>query len=553
MRSNYQKIDYDPRFLKGLKHQAKFYGNRQIRKQSRDLMIVYDLDTKGYATSQHWMRWGANIALFLSVSVGLSSLAWALAHTKDFFQLRENVPPLNAITLPGFNNLIDWQPKTVEIQLPPPQPDNLDTLLSTKPFSPALDQSQLTGFTKNASATQSLHTQQPDSTDPNELQSILHQDPSWLSVTVQSGDSLSTIFDRHGLSSSELEQIVNLDKTSRSLKNLHPGQVIHIKTGDNGSILGLMKEMDLTHELRIMRADAKENTFVSSVHERQLENKTATLTGHIRTSLFDDGRKAGLSFDLINQLTTIFAWDVDFALNLQPGDRFAVCYEIFSYQDEEVKTGDILAAEFINDGKVYRAVRFTDPQGQHEYYTPEGNSLQKAFIRTPVKIGYVTSHFDPNRLHPILNKIKSHNGVDYSAPVGTPVYATGRGSVEFVGRKNGYGKTIIIDHGETYSTLYAHLSGFAEGLKKGQHVSQGQEIGYVGATGLATGPHLHYEFRIDGEHKNPLTVKLPNSMPIPEEYRAAFQQQVTPLLAQINQLNPVAQADETTAITHHPE
>lgn len=545
MRSNHPIIDYDPRLLAGVQtlSQNSSFPHGGLRK-------VFHPGDKPRTYYQSVIAGLNHLVLFLSISVGLSSLAWALTHSKEFLEpFRADLSPLTQLALPGFNGMIDWQPKVVDIALPPASEKT--PIKAILPPPELLTESSPTEIAPPQEEDEALPHSEATAKTPLEkksLAAILREDASWLSVTVQSGDSLSTIFNRHGLSSGELHQIVSLDQISRDLKNLRPGQVIHIKPGENGSILGLMKEVDVSHELHITRADSRELPFVGSVRERRLTPGHATISGTIRSSLFDDGRKAGLTYDLIDQLVTIFGWDIDFALNIQPGDHFAVHYETFSYQGEEVKTGEILAAEFVNDGNVYRAVRYTDPDDHVAYYTPKGHSLQKAFLRTPVKIGYVTSHFNPKRMHPILNRIKAHKGVDYGAPVGTPIYATGRGVIDFKGRQRGYGKTVVIKHGDQYSTLYAHLSRFADGLKKGMKVDQGQEIGYVGATGLATGPHLHYEFRINGVHKNPLTVELPKAFPIPAEYFADFQAQSAPMLARLEPSHQLARAEASTIL-----
>lgn len=228
-----------------------------------------------------------------------------------------------------------------------------------------------------------------------------------------------------------------------------------------------------------------------------------------------------------------FQWDIDFATDVRPGDSFSIIYDEFYIRGEKVKTGDIVAAEFINRGKKYRAVRYEDPKGNIDYYTPDGHSLKRRFSRTPVKFSRISSHFTLKRWHPILHRFKKHTGVDYAAPTGTPVKATSNGRVEFVGVKGGYGNAVILQHGQHYSTLYGHLKNFAKHLKKNQRIKQGQVIGYVGMTGLATGPHLHYEFRIDGKHRNPLTVKLPQGYPVPKKYREDFRKQTQKTIAKL--------------------
>ena len=233
------------------------------------------------------------------------------------------------------------------------------------------------------------------------------------------------------------------------------------------------------------------------------------------------------------ELAGIFGWDVDFALDIREGDQFAVLYEQLYLDGERIGTGNILAAEFTNQGKIHRAVRYTDPQGHTDYYAPDGHSMRKTFLRTPVAFSRISSRFNLARKHPILNRIRAHKGVDYAASRGTPITATGNGKIDWLGKKGGYGNTIVIQHGSKYSTLYAHLNSYGRGLKKGSRVRQGQIIGYVGSSGLASGPHLHYEFRVDGVHRNPLTVKLPNAAPLPAKYRDQFKLASSNLLAQL--------------------
>lgn len=258
----------------------------------------------------------------------------------------------------------------------------------------------------------------------------------------------------------------------------------------------------------------------------------ASVQGTIITTLSDAARKARLSEDLTTQLTQIFAWDIDFATNLQPGDKFTVIYERGGFNGAD----DIVAAEFTNRGRTYRAVRYIDKDGFANYYTPEGHVLQKAFLSTPVDYARISSHFSMARRHPVLNRIRAHKGVDYAARTGTPVKATGHGQIAFLGRKGGYGQVIIIQHGDRYETVYAHLSGYKHGLAEGSTVRQGDIIGYVGQTGLATGPHLHYEFRIDGVHQNPLTAQMKNSIPVRQTELAEFKTQTQAPLAKLNMI-----------------
>ncbi|TRW95818.1 peptidoglycan DD-metalloendopeptidase family protein [Candidatus Methylobacter oryzae] len=269
--------------------------------------------------------------------------------------------------------------------------------------------------------------------------------------------------------------------------------------------------------------------------DRPQPKKINTAHVSIETSLFLDGLEADLSKELILQLTEIFAWDIDFATNLRPGDEFTVVYGKKMVGGKETDIDEIIAAEFINQGRPYTAVRYVDESGIASYYTPDGQSMQRAFLSAPVDFIKISSPFDMHRKHPILNRIRAHKGIDYAARTGTPVKTTGDGIVTFCGRNGAYGQVVIIEHNDHYETLYAHLSDFKKGLTVGDHVKQGDVIGYVGQSGLATGPHLHYEFHVDGIYRDPETVKIPHSMPISNELLADFKAQTQTFVAQLNQ------------------
>ncbi len=237
------------------------------------------------------------------------------------------------------------------------------------------------------------------------------------------------------------------------------------------------------------------------------------------------------------ELANIFGWDIDFALEIRAGDQFTVVYQEDYLDGRKLRDGPILAAEFVNQGRTYRAVRYVDKNGHADYFTPDGKSVRKAFLRTPVKIARISSRFNLRRKHPILNRIRAHKGVDYAAPKGTPIRASGDGRISYRGRKGGYGKTVIIEHGGGISTLYGHMSRYARKKRTGTRVKQGDIIGYIGKTGLASGNHLHYEFRVNGVHRNPLTVKLPAAKPIARNLKADFERQIQPLIAQLDALS----------------
>jgi murein DD-endopeptidase MepM/ murein hydrolase activator NlpD len=255
--------------------------------------------------------------------------------------------------------------------------------------------------------------------------------------------------------------------------------------------------------------------------------------GVIEHSLFVAGQKAGLNDDLTMRIAQIFQWDIDFVLDIRKGDSFHVLFEELYVDDEFVGFGDILAAEFSNRNTVHRAVRYTAPDGHTDFYSPDGSSMRKAFLRAPVDFRRISSDFNLRRIHPLHKRSMPHRGIDYAAPTGTPVLASGEGRVRMASRTAANGNFVVLQHGEQFQTKYLHLSRFGKGIRSGARVRQGQIIGYVGATGWATGPHLHYEFLVNGTHKNPRTVPLPKANPVPKDERSRFMQQATPLLAML--------------------
>ena len=246
------------------------------------------------------------------------------------------------------------------------------------------------------------------------------------------------------------------------------------------------------------------------------------------------GRDAMVEDKLIMELASIFGWDIDFVLDIRENDSFKMLYEEMFLDGEKIGTGNILAAEFTNKKKTYTAVRYVDAKGDAQYFAPNGDTMRKEFLRTPIEFARISSHFNLRRKHPILNKIRAHKGTDYAAPRGTPIRSAGDGKVVFAGVKGGYGKTIIIQHGQSYRTLYAHLKGYRKGIRVGKRVKQGQTIGYVGSSGLATGPHLHYEFHVNGRVRNPVTVKLPKAKAVAKAERPRFEKQIAPLVEQLS-------------------
>lgn len=356
-------------------------------------------------------------------------------------------------------------------------------------------------------------------------------------LTVQSGDTLDELFLKNDLSRGDLGQILKIKEARQALSMLRPGDTVRVAHTD-GVVSELRRELDEVRTLKVLRDSEADVGFVTRVIEKPVEIRMQHAKGQIDSSLFLSARDAGITDTLIMNLAGIFAWDIDFVLDIRRGDSFTMVYEEIWQDGHFVRNGEILAAEFQNDGDTFRAVRYADPDGNTGYFTPEGLNVKKAFLRAPIAFTpRVTSNFNPRRRHPVHKKVRPHRGVDYGAPKGTPIKAAGDGKVIFRGRKGGYGNVVILQHGGNITTLYAHMSKFARKARNGSRVKQGQVIGYVGRTGTATGNHLHYEYRVSGVHRNPRTVKLPQALPVPKKYKTDFVASTKPL---INHLTAVA-------------
>ena len=361
----------------------------------------------------------------------------------------------------------------------------------------------------------------------------------WREFTVKSGDNLARLFKRASIKPQQLDELMKSGDEVKTLKKIFPKDTIRVLTDDNGQLQALRYDIDHKSYLMVER---EQGALKAKTYNHEIETRHTHASGVIDSSLFLAAQDAGISQNVIMELANIFGWDIDFVLDIRKGDSFTLLYEELYREGEKISDGNILAAEFINNDKAYRAVRYTNPQtNRSEYFTPDGKSMRKAFLRTPVNFTRISSRFTVNRYHPVLHKFRSHKGVDYAAKRGTPIQAAGDGKVIFKGKKGGYGKVMIVQHGSKYTTLYAHLNSYNKKLKVGSKVKQGQTIAYVGSSGLATGPHLHYEFRVNGTHRNPLTVKLPISSPVPSRYMADFELSTTPLFSQLDLLTRTQQ------------
>lgn len=358
----------------------------------------------------------------------------------------------------------------------------------------------------------------------------LAQGLATIEVIVRANDTLDRIFRKFELSLTDLANLRALDSVRQLLDRLTPGEQLKLVHRE-GTLISLERDLSLTEKLQVQRDEAG---FRADIIAKPISIEPAVAQGTIESSLFEAANQAGLQDATVLKLAKLFGWDVDFVLDLRRGDQFTVSYERISQNGQYVQDGEILAARFVNQGHEYRAARYVAPDGAIGYYTPDGHSVEKAFLRAPLEFRRVSSRFSTGRYHPILNKVRAHRGVDYAAATGTPVQAAGAGRIRFRGQQGGYGNVMELDHGGGIVTVYGHLSRFASTAKAGARVKQGDVIGYVGMTGLATGPHLHYEYRVDGRYLDPQKIKLPDARPIDASLMADFLKQVAPRIAALN-------------------
>lgn len=363
--------------------------------------------------------------------------------------------------------------------------------------------------------------------------------PRKIKHKIQTNESLSSIFPLYAINTTTLEKITKANKIGSRFADLVVGKVLTIELDERYKLKRLVYKKDIMTTLIATRHG---DSFDVRMKVKPLNKRETLAKGVIQSSLSSDGQKAGLSQRIINKLADkIFAWDIDFNKDLRPDDKFTVIFEETLVEGQRLKTGEILAAEFVISGKSYSAIRYKDKKGKTDYYSPQGKNvvrkMRKTFLRSPIAFARISSHFNLRRKHPVLNRIRAHKGVDYAAKSGTPIKSTGMGKIIFRGRKGGYGNVVIVQHNKKYKSLYAHMSKFNNQYKLGNTVQQGAVVGYVGKTGLATGAHLHYEFLVNGVHKNPLTVKLPRTeVKENKVFLARFKKQTQPYIDQLNQI-----------------
>lgn len=365
---------------------------------------------------------------------------------------------------------------------------------------------------------------------------LVNTESAWHTYTVKRYDNPTNIFSqiRQAKILPDLKQI---EPIAAALKDMKMGTIVRAK-----SYKGKLEQLAFTpdHKNSFVVIPTESGDYKGSWQKKQFEVRQARATFSIKNGLFLDAKKVDVPNNIVRQVVTVFDWDIDFSHDVRVGDQVTVVFENIYHDGDLVGSQNLLAAEFINKGKIHRSIRHTTARGLTDYFTPTGREMKRAFIRTPVAHARVSSHFNPGRFHPILHKLRAHKGTDFAARRGTPIIATGDGEVKLIGKKGGYGNTIILKHREGYTTLYSHLSKFKKDLKKGQIVAQGDIIGYVGSSGLATGPHLHYEFRQRNIPANPLTVELPNSMSLTKKELVKFNIDAINMNLQLNVLHRLA-------------
>ncbi len=485
-----------------------------MRNDFRPYLSSHRLETRGKSPLKKGLVVISALILCVSVTYSFISGDDTPVTTNASTQVVNNV----SLAIPEIetdsDNTPNQLPNLVESEITPQQPDPV-----TSKIIPIPDKQPVPMQAGDVSIALALPQPKTSSVQHESESKPDQAEEKWLEETVTSGDSLARIFSRLGLSAKLLHRITNSSKEAKQLTNIRPGESIKIRLDKQGQLQELIYQRNPVEALHFT---PNGNDFQARIDIKQVEKRLGYLSGTIVSSFYLSAQKAGLSDALIMDLATIFGWDIDFALEIRKGDRFSVVYEEGFLNGNRHGNGRILAAEFVNRGKVYRAIRHEKENGDSDYYSPDGKSMRKAFLRAPVDFRRISSRFTKERYHPVLGKKRPHRGVDYAAATGTPIRAAGDGRVVFRGTKGGYGRTVIIKHGSQYTTLYAHMSRYRSKVKRGSRVKQGQTIGYVGKSGLATGPHLHYEFRVNGRHRNPLTVKLPASAPIEKRYKRQF-------------------------------
>ncbi len=402
-----------------------------------------------------------------------------------------------------------------------------ETRPATRQPAPAEQESKANTSTETAAAAVTIASApaampEPSPEAPATTRAAAETQPklSWDRFTIKSGNTLSGLFSKAGYSDGLMLKVIHGEGDAEKVQRLFAGETIAFGKNPDGELAAIRLERSRLESLEITRQD---DTYIGETIVREPSVEPAFASGVIEDSLYVAARDAGLNDRLAMELAGIFGWDIDFVYDVRKGDRFEVVYEDLYLDGEKYGTGRILSARFVNRGDDVIALLYTDSNGDTDYYAPDGSSMRKAFLRTPIN-ARVSSPFNLQRRHPVLDVVRPHEGTDYAAPPGTPIKAAGDGRVRFAGWKGGYGRTVVLQHGDNITTLYAHMSRLGKGISNGTRVKQGQTVGYVGSSGMVTGPHLHYEFRINGSPRNSRRVALPDAKPVPQQEMARFKQ-----------------------------
>lgn len=402
----------------------------------------------------------------------------------------------------------------------PPRPIAEEAVEQTKVNSTTTKLAE-TKRVSNAVITQTRATFQKNPT--------MHENPRQ-TIKTRPGDTLTSVFLRLGLSIKTLQQILHDTPRATMLSKISAGQEIQFIIR-NKQLVQMTLPYSSTQYIVLYRNRTK---YQIKIHTRKTNSHNQYFTATVHGSLNSTAKRNNIPTKLIQQMTSILAWDINFAKDVRSGDQFTISYNALFIKNKQVGIGDILAVSYRNNGHDFQAIRHTDRAGHFDYFAPNGNSLKKAFNRYPIQFSHISSMFSMSRYHPILHYARAHKGVDLAARIGTPIHATADGRIEIIGRQGAYGNMIKIKHDRTYSTVYGHLLKFQKGLSRGSFVRLGQVIGYVGQSGLASGPHCHYELHVNNQPRNPTTVQLPRGNPLTGKELATFKATATRLLAQMN-------------------
>lgn len=435
------------------------------------------------------------------------------------FRNKHHHKPLNTQALPSSNS------QALPMIEPRQQMQDMTESLQQSMLVPIPLQSQERTNVQKTSATLKSTKKTPVTI----AQTSKESEDKWTIITTHEGDTLAGIFQKQGLSAKNLSLVLQDNPHAKKLTSIRPGQKIQFIIRDD-VLEKLIFPISPTQSLLIYR---DKTNYKSQISSRKTTSNNHFVTATVRGSLYGTAKQMNIPYKLIQQMTAIFNWEIDFSKDVRAGDQFTIVYKAFFIDNKQVGTGEIIAVTYRGRNKTLQAIRHKNANGDADYYTPQGMSLKKAFNRYPLNYSHISSTYSLNRMHPVLHRKRPHKGVDLAAPIGTPIRAVGDGKIEVIGRHSGYGNVIKIAHNKTYRTVYAHMLRFQKGLSQGDRVKRGQVIGYVGQTGLATGPHCHFEFHINKQPKNPTTVNLPHGSPISSRELTSFKASAATLLAQM--------------------